>query len=106
MKRIIYILLMLLVSSLVAYQSNATEDNTCAEALGFGAELKSFYEAKDDFLKAPSYDNSNKVGILYDALGDKADDAIPDTELHIAASENDILTIRYLVSNGIEKVDV
>ncbi len=104
MKRIIYILLMLLVSSLVAYQGNATEDNTCAEALGFGEELKSFYAARDDFLKTPSYDNNDKVGILYDALGDKAE-TIPYTKLHIAALQGDILKIRYLVSNGM-KVDV
>ena len=60
---------------------------------------------EDDFLRGLSHDNNDKVGILYDALQDKADVVIPNKKLHIAASKNDVSEIRHLVSEGIP-VDV
>ena len=42
----LYILILFLVSSLVTYQGYAIEDNTCAEALGLGKELRDFYAAR------------------------------------------------------------
>ena len=74
-------------------------------ALRFTEDVMNFYEAKDAFLRTPSYDSSDKIGILYDTLGDKAEEAILNKPLHIAASENNITEIKKLVSSGM-KVDV
>ena len=76
------------------------EIDTCAEALGLGEELKDFYAQRENFLKFPSSDNVDKLTNSYNDLWKKSN-AIPNTELHIAASKNDISAIRFLISNGV-----
>ena len=100
MKKMMYIsLISFLFSSLTSFQSYAVE-GSCVDALSLMQELRNFYTAREAFLKAPSYDKSDQVGILYEALGDKAG-AILNPKLHIAASENDVSKIKYLISSGV-----
>ena len=106
MKKLMYIVLVLLFSSLISDQSYAKsrEEDTCAEALGFGEELRNFYTAKNVFFRVPSYNNADKMTQLYADLRNRADLYI-NTSLHKAASESDISEIRYLVFNDVP-VDV
>ena len=108
MKKLIYIVLILLSSNLIsdqAYAEAVEEENTCAKALGFGEELRNFYTAKNEFLKDPSPDSFKKLIKLYKDLLKEAE-GIPNRALHRDAYKGDISAIRFLVSNNDIPVDV
>ena len=108
MKKMIYILLIFLVSSLVTYQGNAIEDNTCAEALGLEKELRDFYVERDNFVTFPSKGHNYRMIIFYGILEDRAKKSIKNqnADLHKAAYLGDVLEIRRLVSDDGMKVDI
>ena len=105
MKKIIYILLLLLVSSLVAHQSYAIENKSCAEALGLGEELRNFYAAREALLRVPSFDNSDRVVFIYKDLFNKSN-TISNTNLHNAAAAGDTSLINFFVTDKGMPVDV
>ena len=108
MKKMIYILLIFLFSSLVTYQSNAIENNTCAKALGLEKELRDFYIAKNNFVTFPSKSHYYRMAIFYGVLEDRSKKSIKNknTDLHKAASSGDVSEIRRLVSDDGIKVDI
>ena len=102
MKKIICTLLILLISNLLTHQSYAhiyRVNDTCAEALGFGEDLRTFYAQRDEFWKVPSYNNVDRLMLLYHNLYKKTD-AMFNPPLHIAAQAADLSEINRLVFKG------
>ena len=98
-------LLILVFSSLVSGQSYAQIDqDACAEALGFGEDLRNFYTHRENLLKDPSIEHLEKINLSYNKLLRKGM-TVPNTALHVTAQSEDILSVFRLVHHGIP-VDV